>query len=251
MPLGVARPLDGVPGLDGGAEREASGEVLVVGGEAFTLDVFEVRSLLEAGVELADVDALLVVGLIDVLGFLAASATPSFAVAAARALGVPTLGTAPFLTAVTPLDTLPALPLLLRPIAAAPTFGVAGFDRTPAGLVLADPPLAADSAGLAARTGEARTLVGDFVVDSTRGLVLARDAAVGAAAVECLRAGVAGERALSALEVEAWETAETLDSLREGPVGDSGSSVEGNGTATGGGELHSGEPGADSRPLTA
>lgn len=213
LPLGVARPLDdGVPGLELGAEREASGEVLVIGGEELTLDPAEVCGLLEvdleAGVDLADEGALLTAcGLVDVLGFLATSASPSFAAAAAAArdLGVPLLGTAaPFpFTPLALLDTLPMLPLLLRGVSGTPSLGVVGLERVLVGLVWYEAVLpVAESEGLAVRTGEARILVSDLLVDSTLGRALASEAAVGAAAVECLRCGVAPERALSALAVD-------------------------------------------------
>ena len=258
LPLGVARPLDdGVAGLEFGAEREASGEVLVVGGEEPTDEAAEVRSLLadalEAGVELADEGALrMACGLVDVLGFLTASTSPSLAAAAAVCdLGIPLLGTggALFLAALTLLDTLPVLPLRLRLVPGAPSLGVVGFNLVLVGLVRAELGLpAADREGLTSRTGEVRVLAGDLVVDSTRGRALASEAAVGAAAVECLRWGVPPKRTLSALVVEFCDTAESLLAT---PVGEPSPSVDGNGTPTGGGELHSGEPGADSLPPSA
>lgn len=132
--------------------------------------------------------------------------------------------------------------------------GVAGLDRTPVGLVRGELLADVDASGVAGKAGEDRSRVGDFLgVDSTRGRVFARKEAVGAektVVVEGLRGGAwVGDRALEL----ACEDCETCDSLLEDGEGDADrcSSVEGKGTATGGGELLSGEFGAESRPGVA
>ena len=262
--LGVARPLlEGVPGFELGAEREASGEGFVAGADAVALEAADVRGVVvvddfERGVDFADALGLVVCGLVDVLGLLTASGSAGLPAAAVRERGVPLLGPDAFLTPLMLLTALPVLPLRLRAIsdgpAPAPSTGVVGFDLISVGLVLAEAVLKVevDMVGLPVKTGDDRSLAGDFlVVDSTRGRALASEAVVGAAAVECLRVGVAPDLALSALVVEACEIAETDDSRLEAWVGDSGSSVEGKGTETGGGELHRGELGAESLPVSA